>query len=82
MAIDIRTDVFHRLQDSTVRPHENEIAAVPDQLGDKLAATGLPLEMEDQDSLPGWLDHIPQGAAADPFAEQEKQGRGRLHATA
>jgi hypothetical protein len=80
-AVDIRTDVFHRLQHDAVRAYEDDVAVVPDQLGDKLAFSRLPVKMERQNPLPRWLGDIPKIATADPLAQQEEQRRGGLRAT-
>jgi hypothetical protein len=73
------SDVLDRLQDVAIRPHEDDVAAAADELGDKLASAGLPIEMERQNPLPGWLRGVHQVATAHPLAQQEEQGRGRLH---
>lgn len=68
MTIDVRADVLAGLQDVPFRAYQDEVAVAANQLGDELAGTSLPLELEGKNAFPRGLGDIDQPAAPYPLA--------------
>jgi hypothetical protein len=74
ITVDLRADVFDRLEHVPVRAYQDQVAIPSDELSYQAAGTCIAVEVKGDDPLPGRLTDVDQSASADPLPEEKQEG--------